>query len=127
LREGQDDAVVRALTGKDAIVLLPTAHGKSIAFQLAAMLLPGVTIVVDPILALIDDQIDNLRRNGIDRVVGISSQIEDPNERQEILQAFGQGQYLFCYIAPERFQTEKFRNSLKALNSLNANCAGRNR
>jgi len=42
----------RALTGKDAIVLLPTAHGKSIAFQLAAMLLPGVTIVVDPILAL---------------------------------------------------------------------------
>ncbi len=115
LREGQDDALERALIGQDSIVLLPTAHGKSIAFQLAAMLLPGVAIVVDPILALIDDQIDNLRRNGIDRAIGISSQIEDPTEREEITEAFGQGQYLFCYIAPERFQTVKFRNALKAL------------
>lgn len=115
LREGQYDAISRALTGKDAIVLLPTAHGKSVAFQLASMLMPGVTIVIDPILALIDDQLDNLRRVGIDRAVGISSQIEDSNLRSEIIEAFGQGQYLFCYVAPERFQTSDFRNSLRAL------------
>ena len=115
LREGQFDAVSRALTGKDAIVLLPTGHGKSAAFQLASMLMPGVTIVIDPILALIDDQIDNLRKAGIDRAVGISSQIEDPNLRSDIIAAFGKGEYLFCYIAPERFQTNEFRNTLRTL------------
>jgi ATP-dependent DNA helicase RecQ len=115
LREGQYEAISRALTGKDAIVLLPTAHGKSVAFQLASMLVPGITIVIDPILALIDDQLDNLRRVGIDRAIGISSQIEDSDLRSEIIEAFGQGQYLFCYVAPERFQTNDFRNSLRAL------------
>jgi ATP-dependent DNA helicase RecQ len=115
LREGQYEAVARALTGKDAIVLLPTGHGKSAAFQLASMLIPGVTIVIDPILALMDDQLDNLRRAGIDRAVCISSQIEDPDLRSEIIEAFGQGQYLFCYVAPERLQTNEFRNALTAL------------
>lgn len=115
LREGQYEAVSRALLGKDAIVLLPTGHGKSAAFQLASMLMPGVTIVIDPILSLIDDQIDNLRKSGIDRAVGISSQIEDPNLRSDIIAAFGKGEYLFCYIAPERFQTNEFRNTLRAL------------
>ena len=115
LREGQYEAISRALTGKDAIILLPTAHGKSVAFQLASLLMPGVTIVIDPILALIDDQLDNLRRVGIDRAVGISSQIEDSELRSEIIGAFGQGQYLFCYVAPERLQTNEFRNSLRAL------------
>jgi len=115
LREGQYEAVYRALTGKDAIVLLPTGHGKSAAFQLASMLMPGVTVVIDPIISLIDDQLDNLRRIGIDRAIGISSQIEDPNLRNDIINAFGQGQYMFCYIAPERFQTNEFRNSVRAL------------
>lgn len=115
LREGQFEAVSRAMTGKDAIVLLPTGHGKSAAFQLASMLMPGVTIVIDPILSLIDDQIDNLRKAGIDRAVGISSQIEDPDLRSDIIAAFGKGEYLFCYVAPERFQTSEFRNTLRTL------------
>src|SRR4051794_13650248 len=72
-------------------------------------------LVIDPILALIDDQLDNLRKVGIDRAVGISSQIEDVNLRSEIIRAFGQGQYLFCYVAPERFQTSEFRSALRAL------------
>jgi ATP-dependent DNA helicase RecQ len=115
LREGQYEAVSRALVGKDAIVLLPTGHGKSAAFQLASMLLPGVTIVIDPIIALMDDQIDNLRRSGIDRAIGISSQIGDPNLRADIISAFGSGQYAFCYVAPERFQSIEFRNTLRTL------------
>ncbi|MBW8042328.1 MAG: ATP-dependent DNA helicase RecQ [Planctomycetes bacterium] len=113
--EGQYEAITRAMSGKDAIVLLPTGGGKSIAFQLTSMLLPGVAIVIDPIVSLIEDQIDNLRRVGIDRAIGITAQIEDPNVKSKIINAFGQGEYLFCYIAPERFQTEEFRGSLRSL------------
>jgi len=114
-KEGQFEAISRALIKKDSIVLLPTGAGKSVAFQLAAMLLPGVTIVIDPIISLIDDQIDNLQRIGIDRCVGITSQITDPSIRNRLIEIFGQGEYIFCYIAPERFQTEKFRSTLKSL------------
>lgn len=113
--EGQLEAITRALTGQDAIVLLPTGSGKSLAFQLASMLLPGVTIVIDPILALINDQIDNLERIGIDRAIGITSQISDPGLKSKVISAFGQGEYIFCYVAPERFQTEEFRNTIKDL------------
>jgi hypothetical protein len=73
-REGQHEALARILQGKDTIVLLPTGAGKSLVFQLAAMLLPGICVVIDPLVSLIDDQIDNLNRHGIDRSVGITAQ-----------------------------------------------------
>lgn len=112
--EGQWETINRSLQGKDSVVLLPTGGGKSIAFQLAALLLTGRCIVVDPIIALIDDQIDNLDRVGIDRCVGISSQLGS-REMELRLQAFSAGHYLFCYIAPERFQIEGFRQHLRTL------------
>lgn len=114
-REGQYDAASRLLIGEDTILLLPTGAGKSIAFQLAGLLLPGVTLVVDPIIALIDDQIENLRGAGIERCVGISSQITDPGLKEEVIDLFSQGEFLFTYIAPERFQIESFRGAVKAL------------
>lgn len=113
--EGQFDTILRTLNKKDSVILLPTGSGKSIAFQLAAMLLPGVCIVIDPIIALIDDQIDNLQRIGIDRTIGISSQIRNTEERDNAIRIMGQGEFIFCYIAPERFQTEEFRNTLRSL------------
>ncbi|MEJ5276975.1 MAG: RecQ family ATP-dependent DNA helicase [Thermogemmata sp.] len=112
--EGQWETVDRLLRGQDCIVLLPTGGGKSIAFQLAALLLPGRCIVVDPILALIDDQLDNLRRNGIDRCFGITSLLST-GEREQALEVFAAGHYLFCYVAPERFQIESFRQALRSL------------
>lgn len=112
--EGQYEVVSRALQGLDAIVLLPTASGKSIAFQLASMLLPGRTIVIDPIISLVEDQIDNLGGYGIDRCIGITSQIEAVAREQAVLH-FGQGEYLFTYVTPERFQIASFRESLTAL------------
>lgn len=113
-REGQFEAISRCLSGKDAIVLLPTGAGKSIAFQLAALLRPGVCIVIDPIISLIEDQIENLRSYGIDRVGQITSAVEWEG-RQTILGLLGRGEYQFCYVAPERFQDQKFRNSLRIL------------
>lgn len=114
-REGQWETIARILQGKDTVVPLPTGADKTIAFQLAAFLLPGRCAVVDPILSLIDDQLDNLNRVGIDRCAGISSQIRSQEERQGILSAFARGEYLFTYIAPERFQTVPFRDALRTL------------
>jgi ATP-dependent DNA helicase RecQ len=112
--EGQWETVERLLRGQDTVVLLPTGAGKSIAFQLAAMLLPGRCLVVDPIIALIEDQIDNLALAGIDRCIGISSQL-NTQERVEALKAFRAGHYLFCYVAPERLQIKAFRDALRTL------------
>lgn len=112
--EGQWETIQRTLRGLDSLVLLPTGAGKSIAFQLAALLLPGRCVVVDPIISLIEDQIDNLAAVGIDRCIGITSQLTT-KEREEALRAFKTGHYLFCYVAPERLQTVPFREALRAL------------
>lgn len=112
--EGQWPCVRRALRGEDTLVLLPTGRGKSIAFQLAALLRPGPCIVVDPIVSLMDDQIDNLRTIGIDRTVGISGR-QSANEKETLLHSFSSGHYKFCFVAPERFQSAPFRATLRAL------------
>lgn len=62
-----------------------------------------------------EDQIDNLAMIGIDRCIPITSQIIDSSDRMRALELFGQGEYLFAYVAPERFQTNEFRESLRAL------------
>lgn len=113
--EGQYDGITRVLQGKDALLLLPTGAGKSLVYQLASLLLPGRTVVIDPIISLMEDQIDNLAMVGIDRCIAITSQIADSQDRLRALQLFGQGEYLFVYIAPERFQTVEFRESLRTL------------
>jgi RecQ family ATP-dependent DNA helicase len=113
-REGQFEAVERALRGLDTLVLLPTGSGKSIAFQLAAFLRPGVGIVVDPILSLIEDQLENLRAHGIDRAERIAG-TQSVDERAGLLALLGRTQFWLCYVAPERFQSIPFRDSLRAL------------
>ena len=113
-REGQVEAVERSLKGLDSLVLLPTGSGKSIAFQLAALLRPGVAIVVAPILSLIDDQLENLRAHGIDRAERIAG-TQSAQEREAVMAQLSRAQYLFCYVAPERFQSTPFRDSLRAL------------
>jgi hypothetical protein len=83
--EGQFETVERALRGLDGIVLLPTGAGKSLAYQLAALLRPGLCIVIDPIISLIDDQIDNLRFFGIDRCAAVPQSIPKEHlERREV-------------------------------------------
>lgn len=113
--EGQYDGITRVLQGKDALLLLPTGAGKSLVYQLTSLLLPGRTVVIDPIISLMEDQIDNLAMIGIDRCIAITSQIVDTQDRLRAIQLFGQGEYLFAYLAPERFQTIDFRESLRTL------------
>lgn len=112
-RPGQLEAVARVARGHDTLVLLPTGGGKSIAFQLSGLVRPGRTIVVSPLVALIDDQVDNLQRSGIDRVGSITSR--NVNQRADLLRAFREGEHLFLYVAPERLQTPEFRSALRDL------------
>jgi ATP-dependent DNA helicase RecQ len=102
--EGQYETLERILHNRDTIVLLPTGAGKSIAFQLAAFLLPGVSVAVDPIIALIYDQIDNLARIGIDRVNGITSDIRNRDDKNTIKSLFGVGEYLLFYVSLKDFR-----------------------
>ena len=114
--EGQYQAIARALQWKDSVVLLPTGGGKSLAFQLASLLLPGASIVISPLIALMDDQKDNLSRIGIDRIEAIAGLGEDMNPvKQELIEAFASGEYILCYVSPERLQIEDFREKLKGL------------
>ncbi|GIW95179.1 MAG: hypothetical protein KatS3mg110_3220 [Pirellulaceae bacterium] len=113
-REGQYESLVRALKGQDAVVLLPTGAGKSAIFQMAGLLRPGIALVVAPILSLIEDQLYNLRRIGIDRACQVTSLL-DAEDRHRVVEVLSSGEYLFCYIAPERLQDESFRSALRAL------------
>ncbi|MCD6086709.1 MAG: ATP-dependent DNA helicase RecQ [Candidatus Hydrothermae bacterium] len=113
--EGQFEGIKRAMSGRDTLLLLPTGAGKSLVYQLASMLLPGRTVVIDPIISLMEDQIDNLSAAGIGRCIVITSQLESPEHRARALSLFGKGEYIFAFVAPERFQTQEFRNSLRSL------------
>lgn len=117
--EGQWEIVSAGLRGEDTIALLPTGGGKSIAFQLTAMLVPGCAVVVAPILALIRDQQLNLLEYGIDRVVAITSDLSSLSDRKTAHTALCSGVVLFCYVAPERFQIKRFRDSLREMTARN--------
>lgn len=114
-RDGQYDIIVRALRAEDTIALLPTGAGKSIAFQLAGMLLPGRTIIIAPIISLIRDQVYNLRSYGISRALGISSDLSGREERDLAYELLKHGEAFFYYIAPERFQMAEFRENLRGM------------
>lgn len=109
---GQEEGVRRCLLGVDCLVLLPTGGGKSLIYQLAATLLPGLTLVVAPLVSLMVDQIDNLNRAGFDRVAAISSITTAGGETQAIQEMLGDGSLFILYVAPERLQIQEFRSAL---------------
>jgi ATP-dependent DNA helicase RecQ len=113
-REGQLEAILRALRGDDTIVLLPTGSGKSVTFQLAALLRSGVCFAIDPIVSLIDDQVENLTNQGIDRCSKLTGS-QTIDDKELVLSQIGQGETLFCFVSPERFQNSSFRSTLGAL------------
>ena len=117
-RHQQGEAVYNILRHNDTVVLLPTGAGKSIVYQLAGLLMPGITIVVDPINALIDDQVLGLQAHGVDRAVGIVSSMADRRDRERLLRQIERGEYQFVLHSPERLQTPEFRGTLQALRGI---------
>lgn len=114
-REGQFKAIAQTVSGKDCLVLLPTGAGKSLIYQMAGLLLPGRTLIIDPIVALMEDQVEGLKNYGIDRAVAISSYVTRQGLADQALELVRNGDGLFFFISPERLQTQSFRDSLQAL------------
>src|SRR3954468_7926270 len=108
----QREIIEDALAGRDVFALLPTGGGKSLCFQLPALLRDGVTIVVSPLIALMKDQVDALRTSGI-AATFLNSTL-DRQEATERLRGLHRGQYRLLYVAPERLMLDTFLD--KALN-----------
>ena len=103
---GQREIIEHALAGHDAFVLMPTGGGKSLTYQLPALMMPGLTIVISPLIALMHDQVDRLRVNGIPATF-INSSLS-PTERTRREQAAVTGRLKLLYVAPERLLGENF-------------------
>lgn len=114
-REGQLPIIKNVLERNDTIGILPTGTGKSMCYQFAALLQPGVTVVVVPIISLMMDQKRGMDKRGISRTDFISSG-DSGEEKEKKLRKFMQGQYQFMWMSPERFQNKEFRNTLVEIN-----------
>ena len=105
-RPGQQQVVEALLAGRSALAVFPTGAGKSLCYQLPALLLDGMTIVVSPLIALMKDQIDFLQRSGID-AERLDSSL-DAAQQREIFDRLRAGALKLLYVAPERFNNERF-------------------
>ena len=99
-RQQQKDSIDAVLAGKDVFVLMPTGGGKSLCYQIPALLLPGVTVVVSPLIALMKDQVDALRVNGIEAEFLNSSL--SPAEQSAVVARLRRGELKLLYVAPEK-------------------------
>ena len=103
-RSGQAKVIKSLLSGKDTVAIMPTGAGKSICFQIPALLFSGITLVISPLISLMKDQVDSLKELGISAVY-INSSI-DKTEFAHSLQGIAAGYYKIIYIAPERLTPE---------------------
>ncbi len=112
-RTGQNTLIEAILAGKDVLGIMPTGAGKSICYQVPAVLLPGVTLVVSPLISLMKDQVDALNAAGIPAAfINSSLSVKETNDRMRNVAA---GRYKLLYIAPERLESEYFREMVRQL------------
>src|SRR5919202_435545 len=110
-REGQREVVESVLAGHDTVVVMPTGGGKSLCYQLPALMRDGVTVVVSPLIALMKDQVDALRARGLPATF-INSSL-DFEEQKERIAGVRQGRFKLLYVAPERFRSTHFVETLR--------------
>ena len=113
-RPGQSQIIESLLKGHDTVAIMPTGAGKSVCFQVPALLLPGVTLVVSPLISLMKDQVDGLNSQGIPATF-INSTLAGTEVRRRLYD-ISAGRYKLVYIAPERLETESFQTALQRLN-----------
>ena len=111
-RKWQEEIIDTLLTRRDVVVVMPTGSGKSLCYQLPALLLDGVTLVISPLIALMKDQVDGLVQNQIPATF-INSALT-PSEQGQRLREIQQGNYKLVYIAPERFRNPRFMEGIQS-------------
>src|SRR5437870_1573799 len=112
-RQGQEQIVAAVLSGRDLLAVMPTGSGKSLGYQLPAVMLPGTTLVVSPLISLMKDQVDELNKRGI-RAAALHSMLPDET-RRESMKAARAGDLRLLYVAPERFASDPFMRVLRDL------------
>ncbi|MCC8081475.1 MAG: DNA helicase RecQ [Lachnospiraceae bacterium] len=110
-REGQETLVDGILNGQDVLGIMPTGAGKSICYQIPALLLPGMTLVVSPLISLMQDQVFSLNQAGV-RAAYLNSSLT-PGQYRTALKYMRQNQYKIVYVAPERLLTESFLDAIQ--------------
>src|SRR5215468_5846331 len=107
-RSGQREVVERLIDRKDTLAVMPTGVGKSLCYQLAAQMLQGMTLVISPLIALMQDQVDSLRRRKMGGVTFLSSAVDGVTigERYADIE---RGYYKLIYVAPERCDSPRFQ------------------
>ena len=113
-RQGQDQAIAQVLAGENTLVVMPTGGGKSLCYQIPALMLPGLTLVVSPLIALMKDQVDALNENDIPATFINSSLTYQEAENR--LSMAAQGRVRLLYVAPERLEMPQFQAELASLN-----------
>ena len=109
-RPGQREVIEHVLQGRDVLCVMPTGGGKSLCYQLPALLLPGLTLVVSPLIALMKDQVDALTQRGI-RATLLNSTL-DPSEQHARILEIEAGRFDLVYVAPERFRSGRFLEAM---------------
>lgn len=112
-RRGQSEVITHILSGSDSLVLMPTGGGKSLCYQIPALVLPGLTIVVSPLISLMRDQVDALVASGV-KATFINSSL-DREDLVEIYRGLQDGQFKLLYVAPERLMQVDFIDRLRNL------------
>ncbi len=112
-RPGQLNIIMNILSNKDVFCIMPTGAGKSICYQVPALIMDGISLVISPLISLMKDQVDALRENGINAVYINSTQSME--EIKEILKDASLGLYKLIYIAPERLESKIFIQMIRRL------------
>lgn len=110
-RQGQRELIENILEGRNVLGVLPTGGGKSICYQLPALMTDGLSLVISPLISLMKDQVDSLRENGIN--AGFINSSLDSEEYRKILSDVKTGHIKILYISPERLENEFFRNFIR--------------
>lgn len=113
-RPGQEEIIRTVLEGRDTLCVMPTGGGKSLCYQLPALALPGVTLVVSPLIALMKDQVDSLRALGIP--VSFINGTLSPEEQSDRMARMEAGEFRLMYVVPERFRSSRFVAAAKRTN-----------
>lgn len=113
-KEGQYEIITNILMGRDSFCLLPTGGGKSLCYQIPAVIFKGLTLVISPLIALMKDQVDNLSQSGI--VAEYINSTQSVEEIDNILLKATEGNVKLLYISPERLESEFFKRKLRGLN-----------